>query len=192
MWRRSVHQFLGLKRRLLNLLTALALVASVLVCVLWARSGVVGDQWILNLGGRSVMLRSDRGRLAFAVLKDWRSTRVLDWYRTWGGGHHGVLPGLPTTQPPEVLGVCYRAGTFTYAHPRPGLPITGSYHWLRVYHPHALALLAVLPAARVVRARRARRRAAAGNCPQCGYDLRATPGRCPECGTSPAKTGAPA
>ena len=27
------------------------------------------------------------------------------------------------------------------------------------------------------------RRAEAGRCPQCGYDLRATPERCPECGT---------
>ena len=34
--------------------------------------------------------------------------------------------------------------------------------------------------------RRARRRAARGLCPRCGYDLRATPGRCPECGHAPA------
>ena len=33
-----------------------------------------------------------------------------------------------------------------------------------------------------LRQRQAARRAAAGFCPRCGYDLRASPGRCPECG----------
>ena len=39
---------------------------------------------------------------------------------------------------------------------------------------------------------RGRRRAAAGRCAQCGYDLRASPGRCPECGAVFSDVAAPA
>jgi hypothetical protein len=37
------------------------------------------------------------------------------------------------------------------------------------------------------REHRRRRRAARGECPECGYDLRATPERCPECGGTAAR-----
>jgi len=49
-------------------------------------------------------------------------------------------------------------------------------------------LLALLPAYCVRRWLRARRRRAAGQCPICGYDLRATRDRCPECGAVPAES----
>jgi hypothetical protein len=66
-------------------------------------------------------------------------------------------------------------------HPRPAS------FWTVAGPLWPLALLTAVPSAyflRTVRRWRVRRRRArAGLCPSCGYDLRATPGRCPECGT---------
>ncbi len=46
-------------------------------------------------------------------------------------------------------------------------------------------LTSLLPAWWLITVRRRRKRFHAGQCQNCGYDLRATPDRCPECGTIP-------
>jgi hypothetical protein len=76
---------------------------------------------------------------------------------------------------------------FAFGSAPPDHPGTGRY-WGRTYLVTAPAwamilAFAVLPLLRL--ARRLRRRPPVGQCPTCGYDLRATPGRCPECGAVP-------
>jgi hypothetical protein len=55
-----------------------------------------------------------------------------------------------------------------------------------------LAPVAVFVVRRLLQHRVARRRLAAGQCPHCGYDLRASPDRCPECGEVPESAPRPA
>jgi hypothetical protein len=55
---------------------------------------------------------------------------------------------------------------------------------------HYLVLFVSIPLLRhVFRRRRATIRLSVGQCPTCGYDLRASPERCPECGNVVAPAG---
>jgi hypothetical protein len=61
----------------------------------------------------------------------------------------------------------------------------GSIGQLLVHDAYVVTLLAIAPLAWGIAFRRRRsraRRARAGLCARCGYDLRASTGRCPECG----------
>lgn len=64
---------------------------------------------------------------------------------------------------------------------------------IEVSYPLLMILAAILPVRWLLgtRRRRTARRLFRGQCPFCGYDLRATPGRCPECGTDPAPAQRP-
>ena len=152
-------------RRLLNLLTALSLVLCVAVVALWVRSYPPD-------GGRN-------GQPDSLYLKH---TEPLYWFVSYPGklvfcrqeGRNWDIP----MKDRELLGVSFGGLWGT----------DGSQLWnVKVpYWMLATATLVPVPLAlrRILRHRRAARRATGNLCPACGYDLRATPGRCPECGAA--------
>jgi hypothetical protein len=85
-------------------------------------------------------------------------------------------------------------GTIGFSfHTRQGPIDGGLWQMSMLKFPHCLAVItfAALPAVRLAHVRRDRRRSRSGQCPSCGYDLRATPDRCPECGTTVNAAAAP-
>jgi len=171
-----------MKRRLLNLLTALSLLLCVAVVVPWVRSHYVGEYLYWTPSGppsRLFAVTSADGLLWLGVTTgsiplDPPGTPRLQYYRDrpdiWAAGVH---PGW------NQLGFRFIHSTAVQTHVR---AVILRYSLLTV-------CLSATPAFRALALARRRRRFKDGFCPRCGYDLRATPDRCPECG-APAGTGA--
>jgi hypothetical protein len=188
-----------MKRRPLNVVTALSLLLCVAAIVEWARSGFAGDE--LNVydqragASRSVStslrFASGRGLMSLAV-RQRRSPRPVP------PGAASIAQRTWRWQPLQATGIHFARGTFWqrlgfafqaerqrgfYRHP----DVSGPYHQLdvAVRVPYwAIASVSGVIAALGIRSRRRAiaARARRGLCPACGYDLRATPGQCPECG----------
>jgi hypothetical protein len=193
-----------MKRRLLNLLTALSLLLCVTTCVLWVRSyfvfdalgGCVGEtptsatcvQALSNRGAISLR-RFDltltgaaapppgyrlRDGLQFDVGQKQRWTRG-DPFR-WGQDRFRYL-----------LGFGRHDGTY-FRRPLQNVTMVERDRGITLPHWLPMLIAAGAPALWCGRSRRRRARRRAGLCKACGYDLRATPGRCPECGAAPQVT----
>jgi hypothetical protein len=178
------------RRRLLNLLTAVSLLMCVAVVAVWVRSefhrDVVGRNTSYPGWSKAVAFTSDtsNGRvcLRYTVFYgDYSRFRPTggDWY------HLGTASGeFERSSDPRGDFHFVRWGYFcrrTETEQRGGLV-----HYTVILRLWQLAALtAVAPLLSIRRTLQRRRATSAGLCPACGYDLRATPGRCPECGTEP-------
>ena len=177
------------RRRLLNVLAGCSLVACIATAGLWVRS-----YWVLDGAGVQTHTATIIGRSNRGILMLQHDTLTADFVGfngpKWVTGR--VAAAADPADPPNEPGVRWNLHLLGFAcRLRAGGSVrtpTYSTAWWpqwRVSVPHAavVVLLAVLPAALVLRRRRTHRRAGVGFCPSCGYDLRATPDRCPECGT---------
>ena len=203
-----------LARRLFMLCSALSLVLCVAVFVLWVRSyslahavsvrrsvwpsadvcvnqylsvRLVQGYWVVVRG------RSDYDVSRPAGVRFHHAMDVATFRKRYAAGvewdHFSFdLKQRPAMDP--LLGVPRRYGFgLKDVAPATFLGVTEASHYAVAPVWPAVVVLAVLPAAWTARAMRRRRRACAGLCPACGYDLRASPGRCPECGTSTSAAG---
>ena len=184
----------GMKRRLLNLLTALSMLLCVAVCVLWVRSfGAVDTLQYVRLadavGGRStgIAAASLRGRVKLSV--SWWPKRRGERLHTpsgWRAFSERLQPGMLERAPPDMAAFWWRLGfgrRWDDQHRRQGDRFLVLPYWPLF----TLSLLPPVSAGR--RWLRCRDRSRKGLCPACGYDLRASPGRCPECGSAAAIAG---
>ena len=170
-----------MKRRLLNLLTAVSALLCVGACAAWGRSQQCHDVFYVQAPSlRWLKVDTCPGVLRFAGGRHSRSVpgRWGRWVPhgsmmsvEWEYDHRGRWVGVWWGRSDVFLNDVWGGSSFVY----PATLVVVRF-WLLA----AAAL--VLPAARAAGHLRARRRRRAGLCPACGYDLRATPDRCPECG----------
>ena len=195
-----------MKRRLLNLLTALSLLLCVAVCVLWARSYYAVPLeshfagWkAYRHGGTYSALRhtgvwSSRGMLAAGVNQSsWDDAYNLELVRTRlceGVGGPGVETRnylFPRRWPERwklERDKAFPTDFFAGRHQWNGRGFGSFAAGVALPHWFVAGMLLIPPAARAAVGLRRARLLAGGRCSLCGYDLRATPGRCPECGAS--------
>ena len=198
-------------RVLSNLLALLSLLLLFGCAAVWTRSLFRGDVWHLAPGPVSDVttaapLRLDRptqtwhrqwsihsggGRVFFV-------RRELQDFSADKPGHATVPPAQAAIYlTPSAAGDRYfDAIAFRYFRREKqsfGGPQNFGWYWgFLVVSTHYWAVAAVSAVAPALwlrawrRRRRARIRLKLGQCPRCGYDLRATTGPCPECGTSRA------
>ena len=188
-----------MKRHLLNLLTALSLLACVAVGALWAGSygrplyvarqtftaggAPAGRVWAYRAAvtrGRIRLERVERTASGYAPLPpavDAPGRAYWSWGVPLPWDTAGRLP--PAKSLLNRLGFHRLEGTVRYT-----VWEDGRFRGVMVPAWLCVITLAAPSLAWSVRRGSDRRRLAKGCCVRCGYDLRATPGRCPECGTA--------
>ena len=201
MWGRWFRLYQRVKRRLASAPAILALVLCVAFLGLWSRELHHVDHVVVTKGGRLWWVTCGGGRMRVTAVRGWPCPERLrwvsdgesdqvpflrlkgaprDWQRLGVGGRYAAVETLLDDQGRPVslaVGMWERdAGGPLRRSP----PMASREVAVPLWTPAALCAVVALAsfARRAARVRRRGRRADAGQCPSCGYDLRATPGRC--------------
>jgi hypothetical protein len=199
------------KRRLLNLATALSLLLCIATLALWVRSCVMPEsfayaddvrdgsntflhelnpnprrpKWSRAMWHEEWRVISNRGLLC---LHYWRSDtqfRSGIWPpKGWHYSSQDFYTRLWESPrgPLAWVGVSYTKSGTGPPKVAEQWPNWGYTRIATVPHWMVVLATAILPAFQLRALLRSRKRNRQGLCPRCGYDLRATPERCPECG----------
>jgi hypothetical protein len=160
-----------MKRRLRNICSAVSLLLSIVLVVLWVRSYYIEDVWdryregweVVKICGGVVELY--RNPISLGVAQDWEHA---SWnYACWRSGES--LWGKFGFSYDED---CVRLGPGTFEERSRS----------RISFLIPVLLTLVMPAVSIIRHIGRRRRLLGSLCGSCGYDMRGTPQRCPECG----------
>jgi hypothetical protein len=184
-----------MRRKLLNLATALSLAIFATTLVLWIRGNWQADsvQWFSDNYGVTFSSANSVAMVTFgprykgtdALPPPEKGLRYMH-SPARNEGQDQVRVQIPIAEYHRLgwLGFAYDPNHLQ-AYQGPPKVVWYSAH--RFYFPHwsAAAVTAILPIIWCWRWRRRRVRTKLGLCTNCGYDLRATPERCPECGSAP-------
>jgi len=178
------------KRFLRKFLNRLSWLLLILVILIWLRSRIVADEWILGRNGyasdgtlirRLVTVRASGNylQISFGHI----SSLLFDAVSPGEDGFHHLTHAPANAD--MSLWVVWSLWGFGYSR------IQNPMLMARIFTIPiwSLALVfAILPAVEVAKRLPRSRRVSSNRCATCGYDMRATPERCPECGIAAAES----